>query len=169
MEPEFNLRRAVATDIAALIEFNQAMARETEGKELETEMLRAGIEGLLRSEQYGFYVVAEYAGASGRREVAGSLMITYEWSDWRNGLFLWIQSVYVKPKFRRQGIYRRLYRFVKELAATRADVCGFRLYVEKENRIAQQTYEQLGMRETRYLMYEETLNGQSLLAETRTQ
>lgn len=76
-------------------------------------------------------------------------------SDWRDGLFWWIQSVYITQNFRRQGIYRRLYEFVKELARAEPDVCGFRLYVEKENRTAQLTYEQLGMSQTHYLMFEE--------------
>ena len=82
-------------------------------------------------------------------------MITYEWSDWRNGWFWWIQSVYVLPEFRGQGVYRRLYGFVRDAASKRGDVCGFRLYVEKENVAAQTTYEKLGMEKTYYLMYEQ--------------
>jgi ribosomal protein S18 acetylase RimI-like enzyme len=113
--------------------------------------LTAGIENLLRHKRHGFYLIAETSEA----EAVGSLMITYEWSDWRNGLFWWIQSVYIAPQFRRRGIYRRLYEFVKELAAKQDGVRGFRLYVEKENRTAQRTYEQLGMSETHYLMFEE--------------
>ena len=84
-------------------------------------------------------------------------MVTYEWSDWRNGLFWWIQSVYITQNFRRRGIYRRLYEFVKEMAQAESDVRGFRLYVEKENRTAQLTYERLGMAETHYLMFEELI------------
>jgi GNAT superfamily N-acetyltransferase len=147
---EWRLRLAEARDTQALVEFNRAMARETEAKELAVDVLTAGVENLLRSPQYGFYVVAEYDG-----EVVASLLVTYEWSDWRNGLFWWIQSVYVRPEFRRQGVYRRLYEFVKSRAANERDVRGFRLYVEKENRIAQQTYERLGMTETHYRMFEE--------------
>jgi ribosomal protein S18 acetylase RimI-like enzyme len=153
MNQEINIRFADAGDVGALVSFNQAMARETEAKQLDREVLAAGVEGLLKNEQYGFYVVAEQASAESP-EAVGSLMVTYEWSDWRNGLFWWIQSVYIKPEFRRRGIYRQLYEFVKEMAAEQG-VCGFRLYVEKENRIAQQTYEQLGMTETHYLMFEE--------------
>lgn len=82
-------------------------------------------------------------------------MITKEWSDWRNGLFWWIQSVYVKPEYRRQGIYRRMYRFVKDLAENHPEVCGCRLYVEKENTVAQSTYSALGMTETHYKLFEE--------------
>ena len=86
-------------------------------------------------------------------------MITKEWSDWRNGAFWWIQSVYVRPEFRRQGVYRRLYRHVQALAKKDRRVCGFRLYVERENRRAQVTYRALGMEKTRYLVFEELKPG----------
>jgi ribosomal protein S18 acetylase RimI-like enzyme len=155
MNDEVRIRLGEEIDIGALVGFNQAMARETEAKELDESVLTAGVENLLKNKRFGFYVVAEAIGESSRQAV-GSLMVTYEWSDWRNGLFWWIQSVYIKPEFRRRGIYRRLYDFVKE-QATAQDVCGFRLYVEKENRIAQRTYEQLGMSESHYVMYEELL------------
>jgi ribosomal protein S18 acetylase RimI-like enzyme len=157
MDREWRLRLAEARDTQTLVEFNRAMARETEAKDLAVDVLTAGVERLLRSPRYGFYVVAEYCAPEEHHgEVAASLMVTYEWSDWRNGLFWWIQSVYVKPRFRRQGVYRRLYEFVKSRAAAEEpNVRGFRLYVEKENRIAQQTYERLGMTETHYKMFEE--------------
>jgi ribosomal protein S18 acetylase RimI-like enzyme len=155
MDREWRLRLAGARDAPALVEFNRAMARETEAKDLALDVITAGVERLLENPRYGFYVVAEYCSAENQGEVVASLMVTYEWSDWRDGLFWWIQSVYVKPRFRRQGVYRRLYEFVKSRAATDGDVRGFRLYVEKENRIAQQTYERLGMTETYYRMFEE--------------
>jgi ribosomal protein S18 acetylase RimI-like enzyme len=151
MNHEINIRLAEERDADALVRFNQAMAHETEALELELEILAAGVSNLLERKEHGFYLIAEERGAG----AVGSLMVTYEWSDWRNGLFWWIQSVYVAPEFRRRGIYRRLYEFVKELAAKEAGVRGFRLYVEKENRVAQRTYEQLGMTETHYLMFEE--------------
>ena len=144
------MRRAEARDARSLVEFNLAMARETEAKELAPEVLGAGVARFIGRPEYGFYLVAEDAG-----RLVGSLMVTYEWSDWRDGLFWWIQSVYVLPSHRRRGVYRRLYEHVKRLAAEAPDVRGFRLYVEKENRAAQATYEQLGMSETHYLMYEE--------------
>lgn len=150
----FNLRRADARDADALVEFNLAMARETEAKELAPEVLRAGVAHFIERPRYGFYLVAEDAGC-----VVGSLMVTYEWSDWRDGLFWWIQSVYVLPSHRRRGVYRRLYEHVKRLAAEAPEVRGFRLYVEKENRAAQATYERLGMDETHYKMYEELRDG----------
>lgn len=159
MSNEINIRQADSVDVAALVGFNQAMASETEAKELDLNVLTAGVENLLKNKQHGFYLVAfdTRDTSAARWEAIGSLMVTYEWSDWRNGLFWWIQSVYIKPEFRKRGVYRRLYEFVKEMASVEGSVCGFRLYVEKENRIAQRTYEQLGMTETHYMMYEEVL------------
>jgi ribosomal protein S18 acetylase RimI-like enzyme len=152
MNSDIIIRRATVDDVSALVRFNQAMARETENKELADDILRPGAEGLLARPEHGFYLVAESNGAESHEPV-GSLMITYEWSDWRNGLFWWIQSVYVMPEWRRRGVYTALYDYVKELAAAEK-VCGFRLYVEKENVAAQQTYQRLGMAETHYLMFE---------------
>ena len=126
------------------------MAFETEGAELNPEVALAGARRLIREPNLGFYLVAECA-----REVVGALMITTEWSDWRNGVFWWIQSVYVIPRWRRRGVYRRLYEQVKELAGANPDVCGYRLYVERENTVAQSTYRSVGMAETHYRMYEE--------------
>ena len=150
MSDPVTLRLAGASDAAALTAFNRAMALETEGKDLAPEVVAAGVASLLAQPQYGFYVVAEAAG-----EVVGALLVTTEWSDWRNGLFWWIQSVYVLPGFRRRGIYRRLYQFVKDCARDAGNVCGFRLYVERENAVAQQTYRSLGMSETHYRLFEE--------------
>ncbi len=160
MNREIDLRLADRRDIEALVEFNRRMASETEAKALELDVLTAGVENLLKASIYGFYVVAENGGTDDQvREVVGSLMVTYEWSDWRNGVFWWIQSVYVKPEFRRRRVYRSLYDFVRGRAIAEGNVCGFRLYVEKENTIAQQTYERLGMTETHYRMFEELCRG----------
>jgi ribosomal protein S18 acetylase RimI-like enzyme len=144
------IRLAQKEDAAALVEFNQAMALETEGKRLATEILRGGVEAVFHDTQKGFYVVAEEGG-----NIVGGLMVTYEWSDWRNSWFWWIQSVYTMPDFRGKGVYRLLYEYVKKSAAEAKDVCGFRLYVEKENTPAQKVYEKLGMEVSHYLMYEE--------------
>ena len=127
------------------------MARETEEKEVSTEVAEAGVAGLFERPGAGFYVVAERGG-----EVAGSLMVTPEWSDWRNGWFWWVQSVYVRPEHRRAGIYRALYEHVRLDAAGTPDVCGLRLYVERENEGARAVYQRLGMEETSYRLYEET-------------
>lgn len=144
-----NIRIANEADSRSLIEFNQAMAFETEGKRLDSQILKSGVESVFADEKKGFYVVAEKDD-----KIVGSLMITFEWSDWRNAWFWWIQSVYILPEFRGQGIYRKLYDFVTERARTKSDVCGFRLYVEKENARAQKVYEKLGMKISHYLMYE---------------
>jgi ribosomal protein S18 acetylase RimI-like enzyme len=148
------VRLATPQDAPVLVEFNAAMALETEGKELLREVIGAGVRSLLANPASGFYVVAEEHG-----RVVGSLMITKEWSDWRNGTFWWIQSVYVRPEVRRQGVYKLLYHHVQKLAANDPAVCGFRLYVERENARAQATYQALGMKETRYLVFEELKPG----------
>lgn len=137
-----------------LIAFNSAMALETERKVLMPRVIGAGVGHLLRHPELGFYLVAESGG-----EVIAGLLITTEWSDWRNGEFWWIQSVYVRAKFRRQGVYRRLYRFVRTLAASKRRLCGFRLYVEKTNRRAHATYRASGMDRTHYLLYEQLKPG----------
>lgn len=143
------IRIASAEDAASLVEFNQAMALETEGKTLDPETLGRGVRAVFEDRARGFYVVAEESG-----RIVGGLMITYEWSDWRNAWFWWIQSVYIVPEARGTGVYRRLYEFVRERAEQAGDVCGFRLYVESENRNARAVYEKLGMEESHYLMYE---------------
>src|SRR4030095_1757908 len=134
------IRKAKKEDIDALIGFNEAMALETEAKKLFTGTLRKGVEAVFDDPQKGFYVVAEDGG-----RILGGLMVTFEWSDWRNGWFWWIQSVYIVPDARGKRIYSRLYDFVKAEAARAGNVCGYRLYVEKENEHAQRVYEKVGM------------------------
>lgn len=126
-----------------------AMAREIEDIELDRDRLLAGTRAVLEDAGKGFYVVAEREG-----RVAGQLMITFEWSDWRNGVFWWIQSVYVEPEARGQGVYTALHRWVHEQARRGGDVCGIRLYVDKSNQNAQRTYRRLGMTPAVYDMYE---------------
>jgi len=146
------VRLAMPGDAGKLAAFNRAMAMETESKLLPEELIQAGVDAVFAAENRGFYVVAE----SGK-EVVGALLVTFEWSDWRNGFFWWIQSVYVVPPFRQRGIYRRLYEFLIEQARSENNVCGFRLYVERNNTVAQAVYHNLGMRETDYLMFEQSL------------
>ena len=133
-----------------MVDFNQAMALETEHKHLDDGLLSKGVAAVFDDAQKGFYVVAENDG-----EIVGGLMVTFEWSDWRNGWFWWIQSVYVRPEGRGKSTYSKLYEFVKRRASDAGNVCGFRLYVEKENENAQAVYKKLGMEETYYLMFEE--------------
>jgi ribosomal protein S18 acetylase RimI-like enzyme len=149
-----NIRRAVPSDSKALAEFNTSMARETEGIELIPSVIGSGVKAMIENPQMGFYLVVEDEG-----KIQASLMVTTEWSDCRNGLFWWIQSVYVNQQYRRQGLYRKLYEHVKSLAEAENHVCGFRLYVKHDNQIAQKTYRTLGMDETSYKMYEELKPG----------
>lgn len=146
------VRLAIPGDAGRLAAFNRAMAMETESKILPEEIIQAGVGAVFAAKNRGFYVVAE----SGK-EVVGALMVTFEWSDWRNGFFWWIQSVYVVPPFRQRGIYRRLYEFVIEQARSQNNVCGFRLYVERNNTAAQAVYNALGMHKTEYLVFEQGL------------
>ena len=154
MALQIRIRRATRRDASALAEFNSAMALETERKVLMPRVIAAGVRGLLRRPGSGFYTVAEAGG----RAIA-ALMVTKEWSDWRNGDFWWIQSVYVRPEFRRRGVYRRLYAHLKRQAGKERAVCGFRLYVERNNRRAQATYGAAGMERTHYVIYEQLKPG----------
>ena len=148
----YTTRPAVPEDAPAIARYNQAMAQETEGKTLDLETLSKGVQRVFDEPSHGRYLVAETEAG----EVVGCLLITYEWSDWRNAQVWWVQSVYVQPEHRRQGIFKRLYLAVRGLGE-QAGVCGYRLYVERENERAQQTYAGLGMRQADYLMYEQML------------
>ena len=149
-QPEFKIRQATVKDASAIASFNQDMAMETEGITLDPPTILSGVTKILLDDNFGFYLVIEVA-----QEIVASLMVTTEWSDWRNGQYWWIQSVYVKPQWRRKGLYRAMYLKVKTLSEANSEVCGFRLYVENENIRAQSTYESLGMTQTHYKMYEE--------------
>ncbi len=151
MSDELSVRSAEDRYLETFAKFNLARAWETAQKRLELPVVTAGLRTLLRDPRHGFYTVAEVAG-----EVVGCIMVTYEWSDWRCGSFWWIQSVYVSPDFRRQGVFARLYEFLKEKASHEENVCGFRLYVEHSNLAGQSTYAGVGMKETSYKFYEES-------------
>ena len=146
---ELGIRRATLRDMDVLVEFNAAMALETEGKSLDQRRLRDGVAPLIDGDDRGFYLVAE---ADGR--VVGQLLVTHEWSDWRNAFFWWIQSVYVVSEWRRRGVYRRLHEYILEEARLRGDVCGVRLYVDRDNYVAQRVYSSLGMDRSHYDMFE---------------
>jgi GNAT superfamily N-acetyltransferase len=143
------IRQATSKDASAIVRFNLLIAEETEHRQLDSERLRKGVEAILSDPSKGVYFLAELEG-----KAVGQIMITYEWSDWRNGNFWWIQSVYVDRLHRGEGVFRSLYQHVNNLASQRADVCGLRLYVESQNERARRTYEQLGMKKARYEMYE---------------
>lgn len=143
------IRHAKASDAVLIADFNRRLAWETERRRLNRSRVLRGVNALLKDKAKGFYLVAEIDG-----QVAGQLLITFEWSDWRNGNFWWIQSVYVAPEFRELGVFRALYAHVHKLAKSRRDVCGLRLYVEKENGRAQKAYARLGMKEAHYKIFE---------------
>lgn len=145
------VRPAAPQDIATIVEFNRAMAAESEDKGLDPETLRRGVQHLLDHPHDGRYIVAEDTHGT----PAGCLMLTYEWSDWRAGRFWWIQSVYVAPAFRRRGVYTSMHRHVRTLAGQDPLSCGLRLYVERDNQGAMSTYRAMGMTETHYRLYEE--------------
>lgn len=148
MSDSLILRRAQTADASVVADFNQAMAWETERKELNLAVVQAGVLAVINEPRRGFYLVAERAGM-----VVGGLMITYEWSDWRNADFWWIQSVYVRPEARRQGVYAALYREI-EARAQAVGACGIRLYVENDNQAAMRTYASLGMVDAHYRVME---------------
>jgi ribosomal protein S18 acetylase RimI-like enzyme len=149
IEAPLRIRAAVPSDTATLVDFNLAMALETEDKRLDRNVLTAGVEAVFAQPQHGFYLIAETNG-----QVAGCLMITFEWSDWRNGQWWWLQSVYVHPEHRRGGVFRALYAEVERRARAAPGVIGVRLYVDHDNAKAQGVYASLGMECTNYRLYE---------------
>ncbi len=142
------IRKGTIDDLDAIVEGNRRMAQETEALELDADVLRAGVAAVLNGTQPGRYFVVEDLGA-----VVAQLMITYEWSDWRNAMVWWIQSVYVAPSHRSRGWYRRLYAHVGE-EARRAGATGVRLYVDERNVAAQKVYAALGMNGDHYRVFE---------------
>ena len=148
------IRPATRDDADAIVEFNRAMALETENRRLDLATLRAGTLAFLESSGYGFYIIAELQEDKGRKPV-GQLMMTYEWSDWRNGVFWWIQSLYVAPERRGRGVFRAMYDHILAKAKTDPKVCGIRLYVERENRSAQTVYQRVGLVPSVYTVYEQ--------------
>jgi GNAT superfamily N-acetyltransferase len=143
------IRDAVPADAPVIVDFQIRMARETEGIELDRETCRQGVAAVFADPSRGRYFVAERDGT-----VVASLMTTWEWSDWRNGTVWWIQSVFVVPELRGQGIYRRLYEHVQQLVRNRDDVRGIRLYVDVRNARAQEVYTRLGMNGDHYRLFE---------------
>jgi ribosomal protein S18 acetylase RimI-like enzyme len=142
------IRKAKPEDAPVIIDFQQKMAWETEQLTLINEKISKGVFGVFEDPSRGKYYVAESTGI-----IVASLLITYEWSDWRNTNVWWFQSVYVLPEFRRTGVFRKMYSFIKD-EADKNKVAGLRLYVESNNVNAQKTYKALGMCSEHYTMYE---------------
>ena len=147
------VRLARSEDAATIASFSAAMALETEGRRLDLDRLYDGTIALLESPDRGFFMVAELEQTD-ERQLLGQLMITYEWSDWRNGVFWWIQSVYVDPAWRRRSVFRRMHETVMATAKTSPNVCGVRLYVEESNGAAQVVYRKVGLTPSSYAIYE---------------
>ncbi len=143
------VRRAAAADAPFLVDFNRRLALETEGKTLDPAVLTRGVAAGLADDNKARYFVADEGGA-----VVGQLMLTMEWSDWRDGWIWWIQSVYVREDWRRRGVFRLLYEHIHQAAVNDPEVIGIRLYVEHDNHNAQQSYLKLGMERTGYLVLE---------------
>jgi GNAT superfamily N-acetyltransferase len=143
-----SIRHATLRDAPIIIGFQQKMAWETEKMSLVGNTVTKGVHAVFDEPSRGQYYVAESAG-----KIIASLLITYEWSDWRNCNMWWFQSVYVVPEYRRQGIFRKMYFYVRSLAEEQG-IAGLRLYVDTKNERAQKTYEALGMSSEHYSFYE---------------
>ena len=143
------IRRATSNDSDVVVDFNRRLAEESVGTKLDAALLKAGVAQALSDPHKGLYFLAEDAGL-----VIGQIMITTEWSDWRNGWFWWIQSVYVRPEARRRGVFRALFEHVAKAARQDHSVIGLRLYVDDHNHAAQETYRRLGMAKTGYWVLE---------------
>lgn len=150
MQDAIRVRRGGPTDAVVVMEFNRQLAWETEHLALEPAVLEAGVRAVLADPRLGEYWLAEAGG-----EVVGQCSVTYEWSDWRNGVFWWMQSVYVASIWRRRGVFQALMEEVRK-AAQAAGAIGLRLYVERENGVAQAVYRRQGFKETPYRLFERT-------------
>ncbi|MCA9665298.1 MAG: GNAT family N-acetyltransferase [Myxococcales bacterium] len=151
---EVRVRDAVASDRDRIVDYNLALARESEDKAIDRATLTSGVDRALASPALCRYFIAEIDA-----QPVGQTMITYELSDWRDGVLWWIQSVYVEPGARRKGVFRALYEHIEGLAREQGDVGGIRLYVERENARAMRTYEALGLRAAGYIVYEVDWSG----------
>jgi ribosomal protein S18 acetylase RimI-like enzyme len=147
--PEIRVRPATIEDAEFLVRGNAQLALESENLSLDLDRLRNGLHAMFEDPARGFYLIADAGGTR-----AGQMMITYEWSDWRNGMFWWIQSVYTVPEFRRRGVFRALYSQAQALAQQQDSVCGLRLYVDIHNERALAVYRRCGMQETAYRVLE---------------
>ncbi len=151
---DFTVRDATPDDLEFIIQANAELARESEDVGLDLALLRPGVAAVLADRSLGRYFIAEHDGRA-----IGQMMLTYEWSDWRNGVFWWIQSVFVERALRGRGIFSMLYRHVAGLARGSAGVCGLRLYVDRTNNSAQRIYEHLGLHASNYEVMEAVFRG----------
>lgn len=150
MNDSITIRDARPSDLPLIVDFNLRLAEESEGKSLDRTVLHRGVERALAAPEMCRYFIAELNG-----EVTGQTMITFELTDWRDGVLWWLQSVYVRPEFRKLGVFKALFQHITTLARESSDVRGLRLYVEQANARAQRVYEQMGMQPGGYLVYEQ--------------
>jgi GNAT superfamily N-acetyltransferase len=146
---KISIRKFARTDIQELVQFQQELARESEGLSLDADVVQKGMEAMFEDSTKGMYYVAIVDG-----EIAGCHMITYEWSDWRNGWTYWLQSVYVKPDYRKHGIFTAMFNHLKNLVLNDSGIAGVRLYVDKTNERAQKVYAAMGMNGDHYTVFE---------------
>ena len=149
VSPQLHVRDATLADAATIAEFNGLLALESENKRLDPDVLARGVRLALRRPELCRYFLAEVEG-----RIAAQTMLTYEWSDWRAGVFWWIQSVYVVHQRRGQGVFRALFEHIETLAMSTSEVCGLRLYVEEHNAPAIATYSRMGMTPSGHRLYE---------------
>lgn len=147
--PPIQYRKAIASDIPLLTEFNICLALESQQLKLDPAITRKGVESVIHDGEKGFYLLAENANTT-----LASLLITREWSDWRNGFFWWLQSVYVREGYRRQGVFTTMMQEIRKLAAAAPGVIGIRLYVDQDNQPALKTYLKSGFTKSSYLIME---------------
>ena len=150
-QTDFHIRLAEPRDLESLVTYNMALAAETEDRQLERSLLKSGVEAVLADSSKGFYVVMEHRPTG---EMIGQLLITFEWSDWRNAVFWWLQSVYVHKDWRRQGVFKTLYDYVLAEGKHRGNVAGIRLYVEQNNAVGQGVYAHVGLAAAPYKVFE---------------
>ena len=143
-----HIRKAKPSDIPTIIEYNLAHAKEIEGLQLNEDVLRLGVENALKRKECHYFV------AESDDNVIGQTMITYEWSDWRNGVIWWLQSIYVKPDYRKQGVFKAIFNHIETLAKNDPQIKALRLYVMKNNRSGRSTYKKLGMNDSYYIVYD---------------
>lgn len=143
------IRKARIRDIQAIVDFQQRMAHESEGIVLDNEVLTQGVQRVFEDHSKGFYLIAEDNG-----QAVASMLLTPEWSDWRNRLYLWIQSLYVLPEFRKKGVFGKLYEHVRGLVNSSDEYAGLKLYVAEKNQSAQEVYLRVGMKRSHYQLFE---------------
>lgn len=152
MFPKVYIRNAISSDISTIVEYNLALAKETENRQISEEVLKLGIVNALKRNDC-HYFVAEVKG-----KVIGQTMITNEWSDWKNGVIWWLQSVYVTPEYRKKSVFKRIFQYVETLGKRDPLVKGLRLYVMKNNQLAQVVYRKLGIDDSSYIVYDKDVN-----------